>query len=243
MSSRSCSRRSISKQRGALMSSRLMPPNDGAIRTTVSMISSTSRRVQADRHGVDAAELLEQQRLALHHRQRGERAEVAEPEHRGAVGDDGDDVASARCSRRRARGRRRSPRSPARRPACTPAPGPRRRGCARSGGPRSCRPGAAGRPGRRRGSGTLAQSGTRYRAGIRAGAAATAAASDHRARRRGRGSRPPSTSRRPRPGCRAPPTSPPAPRATTRLTAADGGTGSSRQPYDARGRPGAATAP
>ena len=42
MSSRSCSFRSISKHRGALMSSRLMPPNPGAIRTTVSTMSSTS---------------------------------------------------------------------------------------------------------------------------------------------------------------------------------------------------------
>ena len=42
MSSRSLRRSSISKQRGAEMSSRLMPPKLGASRTTVSMISSTS---------------------------------------------------------------------------------------------------------------------------------------------------------------------------------------------------------
>ena len=35
-------RSSISKQRGAEMSSRLIPPNAGAMRTTVSMISSVS---------------------------------------------------------------------------------------------------------------------------------------------------------------------------------------------------------
>ena len=92
MSSRSCSRRSISKQRGAEMSSRLMPPKLGASRTTVSTISSTSVAVQADRDGVDAAELLEQHRLALHDRHRRGRPDVAEPEHRGAVGDDGDGV-------------------------------------------------------------------------------------------------------------------------------------------------------
>ena len=40
--SRSWSRCSISKQRGAEMSSRLMPPKDGASRTTVSTISSVS---------------------------------------------------------------------------------------------------------------------------------------------------------------------------------------------------------
>ena len=42
MSRRSLSRDSISKQRGAEMSSRLIPPKLGASRTTVSMISSTS---------------------------------------------------------------------------------------------------------------------------------------------------------------------------------------------------------
>ena len=42
MSSSSLSRASISKQRGAEMSSRLIPPKLGASRTTVSMISSTS---------------------------------------------------------------------------------------------------------------------------------------------------------------------------------------------------------
>ena len=100
MSRRSCSRRSISKQRGAVMSSRLMPPKrrrqprDG-LDDLVDV-----RGVQADRHRVDAAELLEQHRLALHHRQRGRGPDVAEPEHRGAVGDDGDDVRHARCSAR-----------------------------------------------------------------------------------------------------------------------------------------------
>ena len=48
--------------------------------------------VEADRDRVDAAELLEQDRLALHHRHRGGGADVAEAEHRGAVGDDGDGV-------------------------------------------------------------------------------------------------------------------------------------------------------
>ena len=42
MSRASLRRSSISKQRGAEMSSRLMPPKLGASRTTVSMISSTS---------------------------------------------------------------------------------------------------------------------------------------------------------------------------------------------------------
>ncbi len=48
--------------------------------------------VEADRDRVDPAELLEQHRLALHHRHRRGRADVAEAEHGGAVGDDGDGV-------------------------------------------------------------------------------------------------------------------------------------------------------
>ena len=92
MSSSSRSRSSISKQRGAEMSSRLIPPKTGAIAFTVATISSDVLRRQADREGVDAAELLEQHRLALHHRQRRLGADVAEPEHRRAVADDGDRV-------------------------------------------------------------------------------------------------------------------------------------------------------
>ena len=96
MSSSSRRRSSTSKHTGAAMSSRLMPPKTGAMRCTVSTIGrSPARRrdVEADREGVDAGELLEQQRLALHHRQGGLRADVAEAEHGGAVGDDGDGVA------------------------------------------------------------------------------------------------------------------------------------------------------
>jgi hypothetical protein len=49
--------------------------------------------VDAQREGVDAGELLEERRLALHHRHRRSGADVAEPEHGRAVGDDGDRVA------------------------------------------------------------------------------------------------------------------------------------------------------
>ncbi len=49
--------------------------------------------VEADREGVDAGELLEQHRLALHHRHRRLGADVAEAEDRRAVGDHGDRVA------------------------------------------------------------------------------------------------------------------------------------------------------
>ena len=57
-------------------------------------------RVEADRERVDAGELLEQAALALHHRHRRARADVAEAEHRGAVGDDRDGVALDRVLER-----------------------------------------------------------------------------------------------------------------------------------------------
>ena len=127
MSSRSLSRCSISKQRGAEMSSRLMPPKLGRepgdrLDDLVGVLG-----VQADRHGVDAAELLEQHRLALHHGHRGGRADVAEPEHRGAVGDDRDGVGDPGVVVDQGRAPRRSPRTPAPRPACRPSRGRRGR--------------------------------------------------------------------------------------------------------------------
>jgi len=51
---------------------------------------------EADRPGVDAGELLEEDRLAFHHRQGGFRADVAEAEHSGSVRDDRDRIALAR---------------------------------------------------------------------------------------------------------------------------------------------------
>jgi hypothetical protein len=56
--------------------------------------------VEADRPRVDAAEPLEQRGLALHHRHRRGGAEVAQPEHGRAVGDDRDGVALDRESAR-----------------------------------------------------------------------------------------------------------------------------------------------
>jgi hypothetical protein len=50
--------------------------------------------VHLDVKDVDAGELLEEHRLAFHHRLARERADVAQPEHGGAVGDDGDEVAA-----------------------------------------------------------------------------------------------------------------------------------------------------
>ena len=92
MSSVSLSRSSISKQRGAEMSSRLMPPKVGAISFDRLDDLLGVLGVEADREGVDAGELLEQHRLALHHRHRRLGADVAEAEHGAAVGDDGDRV-------------------------------------------------------------------------------------------------------------------------------------------------------
>ncbi len=55
-----------------------------------------ARHVETDRKRIDAAELLEQQRLAFHHRHRRFRADVAQTQHRRAVGDDGDRVLANR---------------------------------------------------------------------------------------------------------------------------------------------------
>ena len=60
------------------------------------MSTSLSRvaLVDLDVEHVDAGELLEQHRLAFHHRLGGERADVAQAQHRGAVGDHADQVAA-----------------------------------------------------------------------------------------------------------------------------------------------------
>ena len=81
--------------------------------------------VQADRDGVDPAELLEQHGLALHHRHRGPRADVAEAQHGGAVGDHGDGVGHPGVVGREVLAR--SPRRPGRRPGCRRATAPRGR--------------------------------------------------------------------------------------------------------------------
>jgi hypothetical protein len=49
--------------------------------------------VQLDVEHVDAGELLEQAALAFHHRLAGERADVAQAQHRGAIRDHADEVA------------------------------------------------------------------------------------------------------------------------------------------------------
>ena len=52
---------------------------------------------------VDAGEFLEQHRLAFHHRLGGERADGAEAEHGGAVGEDGDEILARGVARRAVR--------------------------------------------------------------------------------------------------------------------------------------------
>ena len=92
MAMRAFRRSSTSKHSGALMSSRLMPPKVGSSAAITSTSLSTFYLVDLDVEDVDAGELLEQDRLALHHGLGGERADVAEAQHGGAVGDDRDEV-------------------------------------------------------------------------------------------------------------------------------------------------------
>ncbi|MPL75487.1 hypothetical protein SDC9_21311 [bioreactor metagenome] len=56
--------------------------------------------IQLDVEGVDIGEFLEQDRLALHHRLRGERADVAKAQHRGAVRHHRNKVAARGVARR-----------------------------------------------------------------------------------------------------------------------------------------------
>ena len=69
-----------------------MAPNVGSSAATTSTAGGVVG-VHLDVEHVDAGELLEQDRLALHHRLAGQRADVAEAEHRGAVGDHRDQIA------------------------------------------------------------------------------------------------------------------------------------------------------
>ena len=71
-----------------------MPPKVGSSAAMMSTSFVRIALVDLDVEAVDAGELLEQHRLAFHHRLRGERADGAEAEHGGAVGDDTDQVAA-----------------------------------------------------------------------------------------------------------------------------------------------------
>jgi len=78
---------------GALMSSRLIAPKVGSSAAHVAEPGRV-RGIHLDVEHVDAGEFLEQDRLALHHRLAGERADVAQAEHGAAVGDHPDQVAA-----------------------------------------------------------------------------------------------------------------------------------------------------
>ena len=51
-------------------------------------------RVQFEVNRVDIGKTFEQNRLTFHHRLRGQRAQIAQPQNRRAVGDDGDHIAA-----------------------------------------------------------------------------------------------------------------------------------------------------
>ena len=82
----------MKKHSGDLMSSRLMPPNVGAMALTTRMIVLRIVRVHFDVEHVHIGEALEQHALAFHHRLRRQRAAIAQAENRRAVGDDGDEI-------------------------------------------------------------------------------------------------------------------------------------------------------
>ena len=119
---------------------------------------------EADRYAVDAAELLEEDGLALHHRHRRGRADVAETEHRRAVTDDGDRVGHPGVVLGQAAGRPRSPRTPRRRQGCRPGTAPPcwsdrplrwSPSSADDAGRRPAHPRAGGKEGRQRPRGTI----------------------------------------------------------------------------------------
>ena len=85
---------SMAKHSGALMSSRLIAPKVGSSAATTSQKRSRVVGVDLDVEHVDAGELLEQDGLALHHRLAGQRADIAQAEHGGAVGDHRHQVAA-----------------------------------------------------------------------------------------------------------------------------------------------------
>ena len=96
-------RRSTSKHSGALMSSRLMPPKVGSSAETVETIASMlSASISMSKTSMPA-NFLNRTALAFHDGLGGERADIAEAEHRGAVRDDGDEIGARGIFRRHLR--------------------------------------------------------------------------------------------------------------------------------------------
>jgi hypothetical protein len=100
MSSSVLSRCSISKQRWSRDVLQVEPAEGGGDRFDRRHDLVGILGVKADLEGVDAGELLEQHRLALHHRHRRTRSDVAQPQHRRPVGHDRDRVALDRVLKR-----------------------------------------------------------------------------------------------------------------------------------------------
>ena len=99
---------------------------------------------ELDVEHVDARETLEEDALALHHGLSGQRPDVAEPEHRRAVRDHGDQVPARGVERRRRPGSSGSRGRARRRRACRPSRGRARSSRTWSGRPGSSRGGPRG---------------------------------------------------------------------------------------------------
>ena len=84
------------------MSSRLIAPKVGSSVDTASMKRSGSSASSSRSKTSMSARRLKRSAFALHHRLGGVGPDVAEPEHRGAVGDDRDQIAARACRCRRA---------------------------------------------------------------------------------------------------------------------------------------------
>ena len=68
-------------------------------------------RLQTHRHRINPGKVLEQHRFSLHDRQRRQRADVAQAQHRGAIGDHRNGVPAPRVARSQRRVRRNRPRN------------------------------------------------------------------------------------------------------------------------------------
>ena len=78
------------------MSSRLMPPKVGSSSWQTRITSSGFCGVDFEVEDVDVGEALEQDALAFHDGFAGQRPDVSQAQDRGAVGDDGHQVAAGR---------------------------------------------------------------------------------------------------------------------------------------------------
>ena len=80
---------SISKQRGAEMSSRLMPPKAGAIFTTVLDDLFCILCIKTDWEGIYPAKLLKENSLSFHNRHSCLGTDIAQSQYGTSVGDNG----------------------------------------------------------------------------------------------------------------------------------------------------------